>query len=206
MLDRRQSLGAASTLALPALSAQGTALATALVQRHTAAEPGIGDPPGYRLDRCASQRKLSAEGPRQARAIGQRLTTSGWRSSAVLTSQSCRCPGNASGIVEGRGLPALAVTVLDALDSHFDQRSRGAAQTAAQRLGRTKLADARGFELWVTHHVNMSDLTGRVVTMGEGVWLIRGSHGPILVDSFSARVACRRTPASTTLEPRQATP
>jgi hypothetical protein len=96
------------------------------------------------------------------------------------------CRANASGIVERLGLPALPVTVLDARNSHFDGRSRGVTQTAALRLRRAKLADAQGLALWITHHVNMTDLTGRVVAMGEGVWLIPGPQAPGLVDSFSA--------------------
>ncbi len=186
MLDRRQILGAASTLPLPALSAQGTAPGKVLVLRQVATEPGIGDPPRYRLDRCAARRKLSAKGRRQAHAIGQRLAASGWRPRAVLTSPWRRCRACASGIVECLGLPVLQVTVLDARDSCFDQRSRGATPTAALHLRRAKLADARGFELWITHQINIPDLTGRLVAMGEGAWLIPGPLGLVLVDSFAA--------------------
>jgi len=186
MLDRRQLLAAASVLAVPASSAQGVAPGKVLILRHMTTEPGIGDPPGYRLDDCSTQRNLSVEGRRQAHAIGQRLATLGWRPSALLTSQWCRCRDSASGIADGLGPPAPAVTVLDALASYFDQRSRGAAQTAALRARMATLANARGFELWVTHQVNMTELTGRIVAMGEGVWLIPGPQGQMLVESFSA--------------------
>jgi broad specificity phosphatase PhoE len=186
MPNRRQLLGAAGALAVPALNAQGMLPGKVLILRHMATEPGIGDPPGYRLDDCSTQRNLSVEGRRQAHAIGQRLATSGWRPSALLTSQWCRCRDSAIGIADGLGPPAPALSALDALDSYFDQRSRGARQTAALRSRVTALANARGFELWVTHQVNMTDLTGRVVAMGEGVWLIPGPQGPVPVESFPA--------------------
>jgi len=43
----------------------------ALLLRHAQTVPGIGDPPGFRLDACSSQRNLSDEGRAQARRIGQ---------------------------------------------------------------------------------------------------------------------------------------
>ena len=186
MPDRRQLLAAASVLAVPGSSAQGVAPGKVLILRHMTTEPGIGDPPGYRLDDCSTQRNLSVEGRRRAHAIGQRLATLGWRPRALLTSRWCRCRDSAVGIADGLGPPAPAVTPLDALDSYFDQRSRGIAQTAALRSRVAALASARGFELWVTHQVNMTDLTGRVVAMGEGVWLVPGPQGPVLVESFPA--------------------
>ena len=53
-----------------ALEAAFVAGGVALLLRHALTEPGIGDPPGYRLDDCRSQRNLSAEGRAQARALG----------------------------------------------------------------------------------------------------------------------------------------
>ena len=41
-----------------------------VLMRHAIA-PGGGDPPGFRLDDCATQRNLSEEGRAQARRIGR---------------------------------------------------------------------------------------------------------------------------------------
>jgi broad specificity phosphatase PhoE len=186
MLDRRQILGAACTLALPALSAQDAAPGTVLILRHMATDPGIGDPPGYRLDRCATQRNLSVEGRRQAHAIGQRLAASGWRPTALLTSQWCRCRDSASGIAAGLGPPVPGVTVFEALDSFFEDRSREPAQTAILQQRLATLAGERGFEIWVTHQVNITALTDRVLAMGEGLWLSPGAHGKAQLKPFPA--------------------
>jgi broad specificity phosphatase PhoE len=186
MLDRRQLLGAASLLVAPVWSAQREAPGSVLILRHAATEPGIGDPPGYRLDHCPSQRNLSAEGRRQAHAIGQRLAAHGWRPSALLTSQWCRCRDSASGIATGLGPPVLGVTAFEALNSFFEERSREPAQTAIlrQRLG--TLAGVRGFEIWVTHQVNIMALTDRVLAMGEGLWLTPGEQGKAQLKPFPA--------------------
>lgn len=42
------------------------------LMRHADA-PGFGDPPGFRLDDCSTQRNLSEAGRKQARAVGERI-------------------------------------------------------------------------------------------------------------------------------------
>jgi hypothetical protein len=43
-----------------------------ILLRHATA-PGVGDPPGFRLDDCATQRNLDDTGRAEARAIGERF-------------------------------------------------------------------------------------------------------------------------------------
>jgi hypothetical protein len=45
--------------------------------RHTDAPGGAGDPPGFRLDDCATQRNLSVKGRADAATIGARLKSEG---------------------------------------------------------------------------------------------------------------------------------
>ena len=47
-----------------------------LMLRHATA-PGVGDPPGFRLDDCATQRNLDAAGRAQAAQLGERLAKAG---------------------------------------------------------------------------------------------------------------------------------
>jgi broad specificity phosphatase PhoE len=58
--------------------------------RHAIA-PGTGDPPGFTLGDCDTQRNLSAEGRAQAERIGARLRENGIAAARVLSSQWCRC-------------------------------------------------------------------------------------------------------------------
>jgi hypothetical protein len=52
---------------------------------------GYGDPQGYRLDDCATQRNLSEEGRAHARRTGEAFRKQGIVFDRVLTSPWCRC-------------------------------------------------------------------------------------------------------------------
>lgn len=58
--------------------------------RHARA-PGTGDPRGYTLDDCKTQRNLSDEGRAQARRLGDKFRAENINVTKILTSQWCRC-------------------------------------------------------------------------------------------------------------------
>ncbi len=76
----------AATLPLSELAKPGRVL----ILRHAEA-PGVGDPPGFRLGDCATQRNLNESGRRQAQALGARLANAGVTTAQVYSSQWCRC-------------------------------------------------------------------------------------------------------------------
>ena len=60
--------------------------------RHANAPPGYGgDPPGFRIDDCSTQRNLDAVGREQARVLGDAFRRQGVRVDRVLSSPWCRC-------------------------------------------------------------------------------------------------------------------
>ena len=60
--------------------------------RHGNAPPGYGgDPPGFKIDDCATQRNLDDRGRAQARALGLAFRQRGVRVDTVLSSPWCRC-------------------------------------------------------------------------------------------------------------------
>src|SRR6059058_1594518 len=59
--------------------------------RHALTDPGVGDPPGFDLDQCSTQRNLSEAGRREAEKLGQVLRAHDVPVAAVLTSPWCRC-------------------------------------------------------------------------------------------------------------------
>jgi broad specificity phosphatase PhoE len=65
------------------------------LMRHAYA-PGNGDPPGFRLDDCATQRNLNDEGRAQAKATGQAIRKRGIRIDRVISSPWCRCKETAA--------------------------------------------------------------------------------------------------------------
>ncbi len=129
--------------------------------RHALA-PGTGDPAGFKLDDCATQRNLSEEGRRQARQIANAFRENGISSAQVWSSRWCRC------LETARLLDLGSVEPLPFLDSFFSQPGRGPAQTAALRefLSRPYQGPPR---VLVTHQVNITGLTGVVPRSGEMV-------------------------------------
>jgi len=60
--------------------------------RHGNAPPGYGgDPPGFRLDDCKTQRNLDDAGRAQARALGEAFRKHGVRVDRIVSSPVCRC-------------------------------------------------------------------------------------------------------------------
>jgi phosphohistidine phosphatase SixA len=92
-----------------------------LVMRHAYA-PGVGDPPGYSLDKCESQRILNDEGKQQSVRIGQWLRRQGVAKADVYASIWCRCRQTAERLALG------PVTLEPSLASFFDEPDQAAAQ------------------------------------------------------------------------------
>jgi phosphohistidine phosphatase SixA len=60
--------------------------------RHGNAPPGYGgDPPGFRIEDCATQRNLDEAGREQARAVGEAFRKRGVRVERMVSSPWCRC-------------------------------------------------------------------------------------------------------------------
>ena len=62
-----------------------------VLMRHAITTPGVGDPPGMRLDECRTQRNLTDDGRRHARQIGEAFRARGVVVDRVLASPWCRC-------------------------------------------------------------------------------------------------------------------
>jgi broad specificity phosphatase PhoE len=170
MAWRRLLLAALALLALPAVADEAAAWAAlragghvALI-RHASTEPGLGDPPGYKLDDCATQRNLSAQGREEARRLGERMRREGVVVDKVYTSPWCRCRDTAK---EAFG----KAEDWEALSSFFDDRGREPDRTerVKKRIGTYATRKPRGTVVMVTHHVNIAALTNFAVGTGEVV-------------------------------------
>ena len=182
-MNRREILLGTATLLLAARagaqSAQSAALwselqkgGVAILLRHAQTEAGVGDPPGFRIGDCSTQRNLSEDGRRQAQRIGAALEARAVRIDQVLSSQWCRCLDTAR-----LAFPKVAVEPYPALNSFFDDRSTESRQTreAAARIAAIR---APANVVFVTHHVNILALTGIAVGSGEAV-LVRSAGGSV---------------------------
>ena len=192
-MDRRESLRACSALAAWGTPGMAGLLFTSpgawaqveteearllrmgacvVVLRHAQTDPGVGDPPGFDLAQCRTQRNLSEPGRAQARRIGEWFSTRQLQPRAVQSSPWCRCKETAD-LAFGRHsvLPALASTFGGSGNTQPDQ---------TQVLRTLLMAVPPGqFEVWVTHQVNITALTGESSSMGEAI--IVGSKGQSLL-------------------------
>jgi phosphohistidine phosphatase SixA len=142
----------------PAFWAAARADGTHLLMRHARA-PGTGDPAGFRLGDCATQRNLDDQGRAQARRIGEAIRAAGVRVDLVLSSAWCRATDTAALLGLGPVVPEPS------LNSFFADRSDADRSTAdlAGRLG--ALAGRKA--VLVTHQVNITALTGVYPAAGE---------------------------------------
>jgi phosphohistidine phosphatase SixA len=135
-----------------------------LLMRHADA-PGYGDPVGYILTQCATQRNLGDYGKKQAKAIGVWLTNQGIQKAEVFSSPWCRCLDTASLLNKG------PVKIEPSLGSFFDDMSLEKRQTKAlETFIKNELArQSKTPLILVTHHVNIQAYTGKVVGVGDMV-------------------------------------
>ena len=136
--------------------------------RHAQTEPGVGDPPDFRLGQCSTQRNLSDAGREQAAVIGRWFASRALKPSSVWSSPWCRCKDTAAALGPFQVLAALAST--------FDGKSNVLAQNAALRKRLAGIKPLQ-FEVWVTHQVNIAALTGEGAAMGDAVVLKAGAFG-----------------------------
>jgi phosphohistidine phosphatase SixA len=142
-----------------------------VVFRHALA-PGGGDPPGFQLGNCATQRNLDDEGRAQAKRLGERFRANKVDVRAVLASQWCRTTDTAT-LAFGKDV----VKAEPLFNSFLSQtKDRAAAQTAGA-LALLKNWRGPGVLVVVTHQVNITSLTEVYPQSGEGVVLQPGPKG-----------------------------
>lgn len=162
-----------------------------VLMRHATA-PGVGDPPGMRLDDCASQRNLDERGRSEARRMGEAFRERRIEVGRVVSSRWCRARETArlafgTGVGEGaeeraagtgRGVP---VQDEPAFDSFFGEPGLGHAQTlrARELLAQWK---GPGALVVVTHQVNIRALTGITTASAEALVVrVPPGDGPLVV-------------------------
>jgi broad specificity phosphatase PhoE len=135
---------------------------TVLLIRHASTEPGLGDPAGFRLDDCATQRNLSARGREESARIGERMRREKVPIARVFASPWCRCRDTAM-LAFGR------VEDWEPLSSFFDFPDREADYTASvkKRIASYAWRSPGGNVVMVTHNVNIAALTKLSVATGE---------------------------------------
>ncbi len=147
----------------------------ALLLRHAIA-PGTGDPAGFRLGDCSTQRNLSDEGRKQARDIGSWLRAQNLKIASVETSRWCRATETAEllNLAKPRANPSLdSLFTVPNIDTH--PKTKQARQQIINHRNK------QGLLVLVGHQVNIASLTGVAPASGEGVLVKATPTGKIKV-------------------------
>ena len=172
MASRRRFLaGAAALLASRAWAVEDDAPwrrlragGLVILMRHASTEPGLGDPPGFRLGECATQRNLSAAGIEEARRVGARLAAERVPVGRVYTSPWCRCRDTAMAAFGRAEDWSPLASIFDFPDREADYNER-----VRKRIGGYGRRHPGGNVVMVTHNVNIAALTRHSVGPAEMV-------------------------------------
>jgi phosphohistidine phosphatase SixA len=127
--------------------------------RHAAA-PGTYDPPGFRVEDCATQRNLSDAGREQARRLGQAVRGRGVHVGQVRSSRWCRARDTAALAFGPHQTWAELDSFVGADRREVDRRGARIREAIAAWSG-------PGTLVLVTHQFVISELTGRGAGEGE---------------------------------------
>ena len=143
------------------------------LMRHTDAPGGAGDPAGFRLDDCSTQRNLSDKGRADAAEVGRRLKTERAVIGKLASSPWCRCLDTARLLDIGTVQPEPTFGNVVVLS---DRRSE-LVQGARKLIGAWK---GPGTLLVVTHGATIQALTGYGPAQGEIVVVSARADGSLL--------------------------
>lgn len=130
-----------------------------LYVRHSQTTPGVGDPPGFKLEDCATQRNLSDEGRAQARRMGEALRKRGVPIGEVLSSPWCRCVETAQ-LAFGGARVWKPLANLHARHENAEKQVHALRPRIAAHKGERNL-------VLVAHGSVASALMGEYLSMGE---------------------------------------
>lgn len=137
--------------------------------RHAVTESGIGDPPGFTLGDCSTQRNLSAKGRAEAKRIGAAFHRRDIPISDVLSSRWCRCIDTAQ-LAFGQVKPVAM------LDSMFNDAAASESKIVNEVLAAVARHTGPGNLILVTHAANIQALTG--VSAASGEIVVTARDGP----------------------------
>jgi phosphohistidine phosphatase SixA len=141
--------------------------------RHAIA-PGTGDPPGFKLGSCPTQRNLSREGRAQAVKIGKLFRENRIQTAQVFSSQWCRCLETAKLLELG---PVQGLSFLNSFFNNYESRE-SQTKKLSEWLHEQTLAPPL---VLVTHQVNITALTNVYPSSGELVIVRRTKTGEFAV-------------------------
>ena len=145
-----------------------------ILMRHAVTTSGVGDPPGMRLDDCATQRNLTEQGRAHARAKGRADRARRIDPERVLASPWCRCIETAQ-LAFGRSQTENALSNLFGRPENRERQVEALRTLVASHAG-------PGNAVLVTHGSTIFALTGVSPDTGEMVILAPRPGGKFIVE------------------------
>jgi phosphohistidine phosphatase SixA len=143
-----------------------------VLMRHAVTTPGVGDPPGFRLEDCSTQRNLTDGGRQDAKRVGAAFRARGAAIERVLTSPWCRCVETAK-LAFGN---AETSTALSNLFTHPENRDR---QVREMKL--LVVRPKTGNRVLVSHGATISALAGVSLDTAEMLIVTPQAQGGFVV-------------------------
>jgi phosphohistidine phosphatase SixA len=131
--------------------------------RHGSAPPGYGgDPPGFKIDDCSTQRNLDETGREEARALGEAFRKHGVRVDRTLASPWCRCMDTAR---------LMAVGGVESSWALVPDRDPNAPAQLNQLKALVSAWGGPGTLVLVTHALTVQPLVGILTSQAETIVL-----------------------------------
>jgi phosphohistidine phosphatase SixA len=143
-----------------------------VLMRHAVTTPGVGDPPGFRLDDCVTQRNLTDAGREDAKRVGAAFRLRNIAVERVLTSPWCRCIETAN-LAFGK---AEVSTALSNLFTHPENRDR-----QVREMHEMLAVPRAGNRVWISHGVTIAALTGVSLATAEMLIVTPQQGGEFIV-------------------------
>lgn len=143
-----------------------------VLMRHAVTTPGVGDPPGFRLEDCSTQRNLTDGGRQDAKRVGAAFRARGAAIERVLTSPWCRCVETAK-LAFGN---AETSTALSNLFTHPENRDR-----QVREMKQLVVRPKTGNRVLVSHGATISALAGVSLDTAEMLIVTPQAQGGFVV-------------------------
>lgn len=141
--------------------------------RHASTVPGTGDPPGFKLGDCGTQRNLSEQGRAESRRLGEEFRRRSIPVGEVRSSEWCRCVDTAK-LAFGR-----VDNAWPALNSLFEDASREDEQRREVLAYAARVTPPKNLVL-VTHNFNIRAFVG-VAPMQAELVIAKSEGGRLVV-------------------------
>ena len=143
--------------------------------RHAITTPGVGDPPGMRLDDCGTQRNLTEAGRADSRRLGEAFRARNVPVDRVLSSSWCRCLETARLAFDRAETWQPLSNLFGRAESRDEQVREMSALAGERRSGGNLVLVSHGSTIVALTGVNLDTAEMVVVTpQGDGRFAVAG--------------------------------